>query len=167
MPAAGARPRLWVRVAPAQRQRVNRTAALLGQTAQAFMRDAVDRFLAEPFLAVAGGAPLHPSISLPPRRGTAPEPRVKLAISVDAHRQESMRREAARLGQTLQWCLTEALNRHLRQVTRRVVGRRASDRGIRLVHDAASRDVELPLGLPLSPMPMSAVQPIFYELAAG
>jgi len=152
-PAATARPRLWVRVSPAQRQRVNRTAALLGQSAQAFMRDAVDRFLAEPFLAAA---PLHPSIALAPRT-TAPEPRVKLAITVDAQRQEGMRREAARLGQTVQWCLTEALDRHLHQVTRKLVGRRSSDRAIHLV-----RDNELPLSLPTS-----AAQPIFYELAAG
>ena len=153
-----ARPRLWVRVSPAQRQRVNRTAALLGQSAQAFMRDAVDRFLAEPFLAAA---PLHPSIALAPRT-TALEPRVKLAITVDAQRQEGMRREAARLGQTVQWCLTEALDRHLHQVTRKLVGRRSSDRGIHLVHVAGARDAELPLSLPTS-----TAQPIFYELAAG
>ncbi|HUK06676.1 MAG TPA: hypothetical protein VLX09_02310 [Stellaceae bacterium] len=155
-PATIARPRLWVRVSPAQRQRVNRTAALLGQSAQAFMRDAVDRFLAEPFLAAA---PLHPSMALPPRTA-ALEPRVKLAITVDAQRQEGMRREAARLGQTMQWCLTEALDRHLHQVTRKLVGRRSSDRGIHLVHDARARDAELPLSLPTA-------QPIFYELAAG
>jgi hypothetical protein len=156
-PATTVRPRLWVRVSPAQRQRVNRTAALLGQSAQAFMRDAVDRFLAEPFLAAA---PLHPSIAL--SRAAAPERRVKLAISVDAQRQESMRHEAARLGQTLQWCLTEALDRHLRQVTRKVVGRRASDQAIHLVHDAATGDAELPLDLPTS-----IALPNFYQLAAG
>jgi len=133
------RPRLWLRLAPEQRLQVRRAAAHLGQSAQAFMRDAVDHFLANPTRVATMETPWH---SLPWLRwrgvSLAPQ-RVKLSISVDAERQERMHGVAAEMGQTLQFCLTQAVLQHLNATTPAIARRAAAERALGLVRETRVR----------------------------
>jgi hypothetical protein len=159
--AATPRTRLWLRVAPEQRARVKHAATQLGQSAQAFMRDAVDAFLAHPLLVGPNKTRRDSSRWL--HQGGIATPRVKLAISIDAERGEAMRLEATRLGQTLQWCLSQALTRHLQATGLTLSAGAAADRRIQLVHDIGGGEAELPLVLPSAPLSRT----MFCGFAAG
>jgi hypothetical protein len=159
--AAVPRTRLWLRVAPEHRARIKHAASQLGQSAQAFMRDAVDAFLAHPLLVGPGKARRDSSGWL--RQGGVVTPRVKLAISIDAERGEAMRLEATRLGQTLQWCLSQAVTQHLQATGLTLAAGTAAERRIHLVHNIGGEEAELPLVLPTA----SASRTTFCGLAAG
>jgi len=64
---------------------------------------------------------------------------VQLAISVDADCQERMRAVAAQLGQTLQFCLTQALLQHLSATTPAIARRAAAERRLGLVQETPMR----------------------------
>jgi hypothetical protein len=99
--------RLWLRVVPPLRWRLKLAAAVLGQTCQRFLVDALDAALAE------GSAVDDPGAAKLPRDGG--EPRVKLAFWVDHGRRSALRFVVAEHDETQQAFLHGALEGHLRR----------------------------------------------------
>jgi hypothetical protein len=99
--------RLWLRVVPALRWRMKLAAAVLGQTCQRFLVDALDE-------AMARGLTVADDPAATPPRSTV-EPRVKLAFWVDHGRRTSMRLATAARNETQQAFLHAALAAHLRR----------------------------------------------------
>jgi hypothetical protein len=108
--AASAMPRdirLWLRVVPALRWRMKLAAAVLGQTSQRFLVEALDRAMAEGV--TAADDPLAARAL-----GESVGSRVKLALWVDNGRRSTMRLATAARHETQQGFLHAALAAHLR-----------------------------------------------------
>jgi hypothetical protein len=100
--------RLWLRVVPALRWRMKLAAAVLGQSCQRFLVDALDDAMAQGLT-----GPDDPMVTRLPRdRG---EPRVKLAFWVDNGRRSTMRLAIGARDETQQAFLHVALVAHLRR----------------------------------------------------
>jgi hypothetical protein len=100
--------RLWLRVVPALRWRMKLAAAVLGQTSQRFLVDALDDAMAQGLT----GAD-DPMVTRLPRDSVAL--RVKLAFWVDNGRRSAMRLAVEARDETQQAFLHAALAAHLRR----------------------------------------------------
>jgi hypothetical protein len=100
--------RLWLRVVPALRWRTKLAAAVLGQTSQRFLVDALDDAMAQGLT----GAD-DPMVTRLPRDSV--ELRVKLAVWVDNGRRSAMRLAVEARDETQQAFLHAALAAHLRR----------------------------------------------------
>jgi hypothetical protein len=100
--------RLWLRVVPALRWRMKLAAAVLGQSSQRFLVDALDDAMAQGLT----GAD-DPLVTRLPRDSL--EPRAKLAFWVDNGRRSAMRVAVEARDETQQAFLHAALAAHLRR----------------------------------------------------